>query len=63
MSTNEKTVSKVEETKDKKAEVKAENKKEELKKTDKAAETEEDEVAVRIAIWDTVKRSFNKMQS
>ena len=43
MSTNEKTVSKVEETKDKKAEVKAENKKEELKKTDKAAEAEEDE--------------------
>ena len=30
MSTNEKTVSKAEETKDKKAEVKAENKKEEL---------------------------------
>ena len=43
MSTNEKTVSKAEETKDKKAEVKAENKKEELKKTEKAAETEEDE--------------------
>ena len=43
MSTNEKTVSKAEETKDKKAEVKAENKKEELKKTDKAAEAEEDE--------------------
>jgi len=43
MSTNEKTVSKVEETKDKKAEVKAENKKEELKKTDKAAASEEEE--------------------
>lgn len=43
MSTNEKTVSKAEETKDKKAEVKAENKKEELKKTDKAAEAEEEE--------------------
>ncbi|MBQ8402253.1 MAG: DUF1854 domain-containing protein [Clostridia bacterium] len=43
MSTNEKTVSKAEETKDKKAEVKAENKKEELKKTEKAAETDEDE--------------------
>ena len=43
MSTNEKTVSKAEETKDKKAEVKAENKKEERKKTDKAAEAEEEE--------------------
>lgn len=44
MSSNEKkTVSPVEEAKDKKAETKAENKKEELKKTDKAAEAAEDE--------------------
>ena len=43
MSTNEKTVSKVEETKNKKAETKAENKKEELKKADKAAEAAEEE--------------------
>ncbi len=43
MTANEKTVSKAEETKDKKAEVKAENKKEELKKADKAAEAEEEE--------------------
>ncbi|MBR5445871.1 MAG: DUF1854 domain-containing protein [Clostridia bacterium] len=45
MSANEKTtVSKAEETKDKKAETKAENKKEELKKTDKeVAEAEEEE--------------------